>query len=303
MKKIILVGSGEIGSRHLQAISKLPFKVQINVVEKNLEKFNIAKKRLRQINFDETYHDLRYFQNIDELSEKSDLVIIATNSDIRNEITSNLIKLGHKRFLLEKIVTQTKNDYQSLLKKIETSNAKAWIDMARSNMKSYQEIKRIFKNSHPIHMTVNRGNRGLGTNAIHFLNLFSYFCDDYNIFLNGDFLDEKIYPNKRGKKYVEFSGTLIGKNNFGSTFTITFSQHNEIPLTISIMGKNKHLIIEEETEQMYFLKGGKNSKIKFKNELQSSISTKIISDIIKKLSWQKQKMHLIKKSKFRSFNR
>ena len=47
-KKIILVGCGNIGSRHLQAIVKLPDKPIINIVEPNENAQNIGKDRIKE---------------------------------------------------------------------------------------------------------------------------------------------------------------------------------------------------------------------------------------------------------------
>ena len=281
-KQIILIGSGEIGSRHLQALAKLPIKIHVKIVEPNESKFTSAINRLKEIKNMEKKIPFTHYKDLNELDVKSDLVIISTNSDIRKKIILNLIKKGCKRFILEKMVCQSKNDYLEILDKIRSSKSKAWVNSSRVYIKSYKILKNYFKNSNPLHLSINRGNQGLGSNAFHFLILFAFFCNNYKIRINADYLDKEILSNKRGKKFCEFSGTLIGKNSRDSTITITFSKHEKIPLTINIIGKNKHVIIEEESDKIHILKGISKNRIKFKNELQSSLTTKIVNDILEK---------------------
>jgi len=52
-KRICLIGCGNVGSRHLQAIAKLPYDIQIDVVEPQSESKKIAISRLDEIEFDE----------------------------------------------------------------------------------------------------------------------------------------------------------------------------------------------------------------------------------------------------------
>lgn len=282
VKKIVLIGSGEIGSRHLQALAKLPLKIHVNIVEPDDLKFNKAIRRLKDIKIIEDKFTYTHHNDLSNLEGKEDLVIVSTNSDIRTTIVLELLKKGYKRFILEKMVCQSEKDYRKLLEIISSTKSKAWVNSSRVYIKSYKILKNYFKNSNPLHFSVNRGNQGLGSNAFHFFILFGFFCDNYKLNINADYLDKEILSNKRGKKFCEFSGTLIGRNSNGSTITITFSKHEKIPLTINIIGKNKHIIIEEESEKIHFLKGIGKNKIKFNNELQSSLTTKIVKDILKK---------------------
>ena len=48
-KKILLVGCGNIGSRHLQALAKLPFEVNVEIIEPNKISQQLAIKRLNEI--------------------------------------------------------------------------------------------------------------------------------------------------------------------------------------------------------------------------------------------------------------
>ena len=51
MKKITLVGCGNIGSRHLQALVKLPFETEIQIIDPNENSIKLAKSRLNEIDY------------------------------------------------------------------------------------------------------------------------------------------------------------------------------------------------------------------------------------------------------------
>ena len=277
---IIIVGCGNIGSRHLQAIAKLPCELTIEVVETSKKAQEIAESRLDEIDYDKKRIRCNWHNNIEALKGKADLVIVSTTSIGKVELVSKLLDKGYSRFVIDKIVAQSDKEYDFLLNKMNNLKAKAWVNNSRSYWESYQKLKNFFEGSKPIYMSVNAGNRGLGCVGIHYINLFSFFCDHYKIKLNGDSLYNKLLPNKRGKDLVEFAGTITGSLPDDSSLTITFSPHHDFGEIISIMGTDKHLLVEENNEKVHIISGSNQSEIKFKKELQSSLTTKIVHDIL-----------------------
>ena len=51
---------------------------------------------------------------------------------------------------------------------------------------------------------------------------------------------------------------------------------------MEIMGKNTHLFIDETHEKLLVLDGDESIKSDFKDELQSSLTTKIVKDVFEK---------------------
>ena len=112
------------------------------------------------------------------------------------------------------------------------------MNTSRRYFGSYQKIKNQFEENSLINLNINAGNMGLGSNAIHFLDLFSWITNNESFTLNGDFLDSKIQENKRGNEYKEFSGTIIGKSSNNSIISINFSQENSLSLYVSLFQNN-----------------------------------------------------------------
>ena len=204
---------------------------------------------------------------------------MATTSKGRLDLVSKLLEQGNKRFLLEKMVCQSKTEYIKIISKMKKHKSKAWINTPRRYFKSYQKINNIFSHN-IVHLCVDAGNLGLGSNAIHIMDLFSWLNHDYDISLNGDYLDNKILSNKRGKNFVEFSGSLIGKSKKGALLYITFHLNQNIPVTVTLVNKNMKIIIDETNSKL--LLNTESNTLNFNTEFVSNITDKIAFDILNK---------------------
>ena len=113
------------------------------------------------------------------------------------------------KFILNKTQEESKL-YLRLLDEMNQLNAVGWVNTNRRYFPIYQKIKNSLSTEN-LQIIVKAENKGLGSNAIHFIDLFQWFIENSKIQLNGDFLDDKIFPNKRGKDLVEFAGKISGK--------------------------------------------------------------------------------------------
>jgi len=283
MTKIILMGCGNVGSRHLQALAKLSYDIDVDIVEPNKESQKIAKSRLNEISYDESNHNFFWHENINDLQNESDLVIDATLSIGRVDRLIQLLKQGHSRFLIEKMVCQSVDEYKLLLDSMKDFNAKGWVNTNPRCFKSYQKIKKHLNNSETLHFSVLASETaGLGTNAIHYIDLFSWLSNDYKIKLNGDFLMNKLLPNKRGESLKEFAGSIIGSVDSGSFLAISFLPTYNGPVVVNISGSTNHFIIDETNEKIVALNKKVDDEWEFKFEHVSDLTTTIIKDILDK---------------------
>ena len=82
MKKILISGAGQIGSRHLQGLMKLNFPSKIYVVDPSIKSLALSESRLKEVKNIAPFIDVSFFSELPKLG-KIDLAIIATTSDIR----------------------------------------------------------------------------------------------------------------------------------------------------------------------------------------------------------------------------
>lgn len=279
MAKILIVGCGDIGSRHLQAIAKLPFPIDVEIVEPDEKNRTIAKTRLSEINFDKNEQNYSWYDSIQKTSS-SDLAIVATNAIPRFSIVRKLLENGHKRFLLEKMVTQSISDYDIMLEKMTKFGAKGWVNLVHRYFEFFIKLKNLVNSNQPLHLSVVTGNWGAVGNAIHFLDLFAWLCNDYKIKLNGDNLMNKILPNKRGKELIELAGTITASSTNESTLTLTFLPYDELPYMINLVTDDFHLILDETNNKVFPIRNCPPDLQHFTYQPVSQTTTKIVKDII-----------------------
>jgi hypothetical protein len=275
-KKILIFGCGNIGSRHLQALTNLSFDLEIAIIEPNEESIKIAKTRLIESNHDSKKHKVVWYDKINDNLKSYDLAIIATPSNGRVKNIIKLLELGISKFLIEKIVCQSNSEYELLISNLEKFHAKSWINTNMRYFESYQKIKKNFKNSN-IHISVIGSKPVLGTNAIHYLDFACWLSDNYDLTLNGEFLMNNIFPNKRGDQFLEFAGTLIGSGKKAS-ISLTYFPDSNLPTIINIVNNHHHLMIDEMNDKIFNLSG--NLDIEYKFEHVSTVTTKIVNDIL-----------------------
>ena len=280
--KIILVGCGNIGSRHLQAIAKLPFEIKVDIVEPNDDAQILAKTRLNEISYDKTTHKFFWYRSINELTTVAEIIIIATNSVGRVELLSELINQGNTRFLIEKLVCQSVIEYQTILKKIKENNCKVWVNTNRRYFKSYITIKELLQGKEIISFSVKTNSKnGLSSNAIHYIDLFSWLIEDYGIILDGKLLSDQLLENKRGTNFKEFSGIITGTMKNYSTFSMKFLPHLDNNVFVEIITNELKIIIDETDEKITVYQDKRNYNLEFNHENVSNTSIQIINDILK----------------------
>ena len=276
-KNIVLVGCGNIGSRHIQALTKLPFKITLHLVEPSLESQNLTKSRLDEISLD-NIDELVWHSSVEEPIPKSDLTIIATQSIGRADLIKNLLENGHSRFLIEKIVCQSTEEYKSLNSKFQEFGAKGWINTNRRYMEPYRQLKDSIKDE-SFYMYILAGDVGLGSNAYHFVDLFSWFSNEENISINGDLLDKKIIFSKRGNNLLEFSGTLTCKNETSSSM-ISFLTSVNTPVMLGFVTNENHIVINETEKKIISIHGNLSLSDNFEMLNVSNSTTQIVNSIL-----------------------
>ena len=90
MKKLAIIGAGQLGSRHLQGLAQINFEASIEVVDPNKTSLEIAKQRFKECPDNQNIISASYFQTLSSLSYDVDIAIIATGSKFRFQVLKNL---------------------------------------------------------------------------------------------------------------------------------------------------------------------------------------------------------------------
>lgn len=222
--KVLIVGCGELGSRHLQAVATLEDLARVEVVDPRPQSLELAQQRLSQI--DERNHSTEYqwLSSLDEAENDGDLCIVATQAQGRCKLVSNIFQsLGYSNFILEKIVGQSVAEIEGLNEFCNNNGIRTWVNFQTRAYPFHKRVKSLLTSGEPITFSVVGGNQGLATNGVHNVDLFAFYDESSSIMSAGSTVDPKLHPSKRGQALFELSGTLNGITDKGSRFSLTYS--------------------------------------------------------------------------------
>lgn len=245
IKKVAIVGAGQLGSRHLQGVLKSDLQLQVFVIDLNHESLKIAAERASQINHN---HSVTYIDSYDELPSELDLVIVATNADVRANVVRTLLsKVLVVNMILEKVLFQSINDYDEIQMLLTKYKVSTWVNHPRRQFDFYQQIREVVKGHKHIEISVYGQNWGLACNGLHILDLISYLSDSKITSINTTGLDNEVHTSKR-KGFIEVTGTLTGGTNTGAVFQVSSihdSDNTVKPLSITINTPNQRFFVQE----------------------------------------------------------
>jgi predicted dehydrogenase len=244
-KRILLVGCGQLGSRHLQAVASLPEVYEIQVVDPNAGSLALGQTRLKEVPDLNREIKFSWLPGLEKASHGGDLCILPTQARGRGELIKKIAKeLGYKRFLVEKIVTQSMREYYDLMGFSKEQDLSIWVDCQTRTYEIHRRIKAQLDPQEPIVFGDFGGNHGLACNGIHYADLFLFYDNAKKIKSAGSRIDPILHKTKRGKDIFDLSGTLLGGSDKGSTCIISYSARHLSPDYVSIQTSRGKYIVD-----------------------------------------------------------
>lgn len=202
---IAIIGAGQLGSRHLQALARSPLPRQITVVDPSTDALAVARQRWEEVGGSVP---VTYETAVPQGAQFA-FAVIATCSGVRAAATRGLFENAHaEAVLFEKFLFPLPEEYDSVRGLLHQNNARAWVNCPRRMYAVYNDLQPLFKGS-PMSLHVAGGDWGLGCNAVHFTDLAAYLSGAREFVFNAAGLDPAVHDAPR-KGYVEFTGLLTG---------------------------------------------------------------------------------------------
>ena len=274
MKNIAIIGVGALGQRHLQSMVELQNQYQIYAVEINEEIIKALTAEFPNVNFIKT---------VEELPKELEVVVIATNSNIRRILFEQLINhAAVKNIIFEKVLFQKEEDYYFVQNKLDELNIRAWVNCARREWDSYKSLKDELDELDELHFSAIGGQWGIGCNAIHILDLIEYLSGSEIEDIDISKLENKVVESKR-KGFYEFFGTISGISGKCKYFNITCMDESTLPFRIEITTEKSRYMIDEANN--YMLVSDEEScwqwkQREFSQVYQSQMTGRVIKSII-----------------------
>ncbi len=287
---VSIIGSGQIGSRHLQALSNLKGSVCIQLVDPSSKSLEIACQRFHSVYQENSERiSLQTLNSIDGLDESQDIVIISTDAVVRSKVLKELIqKKNIKAIISEKVLFQTEAEYFEMDALLKEKKIPVWVNCILRATDFFRNLKTLLDSNETILMKVDGADWGLACNGIHILDLFAFLsgCKDFEF---TDIRFDRVIPDFKRPGSKEFIGEMTGKNSQGHKLIMNCkeSEHEKENQrgvkTIQIENGSNHHIITVHMDRVTHKSKTKNNETEVTESLplQSQITHRLIEDIIK----------------------
>jgi predicted dehydrogenase len=283
MYQLAVIGAGQIGSRHLQALSQLEHKCQIHVVDPGQKSLQTARNRLAEMKENPNVVDYHFHRTVNDLPPLLDYVVLSTSANIRLSVMRNLLSICEVRaFVLEKVLYTRVQDYIDSIDLLREFQVPTWVNCTRRAFSSYLELKDMLREQQILDFKVCGGEWGLGCNGIHFIDLIAFLSDGANLkLIDARNLDDGYIKSKR-PSFVEFTGAISGCLDDGTSFEIKSVRGTDIRRLIEIRTERFTILIDEQSNELTLFDeaNGQWEHRKFQCPFTSDVMKDIASDIL-----------------------
>ena len=296
MYKVAIIGSGQLGSRHLQGLLKIELPLTIYVVDARLESLELAKLRAAEIG--NIQNNIHYLTTINGLSDSIDLAIISTGADVRLMVMKELLVLKKvKNLVLEKVLFQSIDEYKFASELINKYDVNCWVNCPRPMFDVYKYIKSKINIDDLITYSVIGGEWGLACNAIHFIDNMAFITQQFDFKYDHSGITS-IKESKR-KGFIEFTGTYICRTSNGSELILHSHDSNNSKLRIQILTHNYSWVIDEfegvmieSSKEENWQENVQSIKIPYQSDLSNVFAKKILLEGKSELTTFRESMKL-----------
>lgn len=255
MDNIALIGCGNIGRRHLQALAGSGRSLKIFIVEPNEQARDVARGSV----LESADTQLFFLHSISELKQESinpiKLAIVATGAEVRRAVVSELLQHSiPQALLLEKVLLTSRQDLREVGEMLAVKNVKTYVNCGRRGFPGYQALKNTLMGTGETSLSVTGGGWGLCSNAVHFIDLAEFLFGTEIVSLSGENLDTGSVAAKRSG-CVEVSGQLTGEFSGGESISIECLPGAFQPLTITLTVGTARWHIDEANRTVILITG------------------------------------------------
>lgn len=243
MKSVLLIGCGNIGFRHLQALVQLPQAVEIMVVEPNL----LAHPRIATLIAEHKgSHRIELRDSLPSMVAHFDLAVLATPANHRRIIVENLLsRYKIAVMILEKVLFQRLEDLDAVQTLLVAHGVKAYVNCGRRYFPGYVDLKRRFSvQQQPLDISVSGSSFNLASNAVHFIDLAEYLNGCGCVKLDGAGLQAGSCAAKHAD-CIEIFGNLTAYLVNGARLTIDCGADGPLAVAVELSGQSIAITIDE----------------------------------------------------------
>lgn len=280
MQRIKIVGAGQLGSRHLQALQGLAAPAEIRVIDPSPDSLKVARERFEAVGRG-IAHQVHY-EGAFVPTGPTDVAIVATNADSRRKAVEALLAASPvKSLVLEKLLFDRRADYAPVQELLARSGTNAWVNCPMRVMPPYEEIRAALGGG-PLSYRVTGSQYGLVTNAIHYVDHVAHLTGCAEATFDVSRLDPQPIASKR-RGFLELTGTLLGRFADGSTCEVTCHATGTQPVVVEIFTAGHRFIVRESEGKAWATgeaAGWKWEEREARIPYQSQITTGVVESLL-----------------------
>lgn len=242
MPRIAVIGAGQLGSRHIQALALLPQPLSIHVIDPSEPSLAVAKARWESVAAGRVAaHELTLSTNYHALPKELDLCIVATGAGVRRVAIESTLRQARVRYLvLEKILFPVVEDYAKVGALLEETSTPTWVNCNMRMIPFFRDLKGI-SGTGPVHYSVAGSRVRVASNLIHHIDFVNYLTGVEKFELDLSLMDDHLVESKR-KGYADWEGICTVKFADGSLHAHTSWGAGDAPIMLSIFSREMRFI-------------------------------------------------------------
>ena len=277
MYNVVVIGVGQLGSRYLQGLAAVSLPLNIVAVDPGRSARSSALARWEAVIPKESQHKIKWAESLASLEFDIDLAIVATSADHRADVVEALCASCIVRYwILEKVVSQSTHEFHRIMSAVNDSHG-SWVNLPRRLMNWHQRIASFLAERGPLDITLEGGMWGLACNAVHFLDLVSWWTGEALTSVDTSHLETDWFDSKR-IGFFEVCGSMTAHYSAGSRITLVSSPADkDTHISIDYAGDTAPLTISENegsarASSGHLIQGG--------IEMQSSLTRSLVESIL-----------------------
>jgi predicted dehydrogenase len=280
MNEIVVVGAGQLGSRHLQGAAELHADARLHMVDPSDSAIEQARVRVAQSAGAEVAAALVAHRDLESLPRRIDAAIIATTADRRFAAVARLLERARVGcLLLEKVLFQKLAEYEAMGDLLARAGTPTWVNCPRRAYPVYRGMRDWFASDALLRLEVTGGGWGLGCNGIHFIDLFAFLSGTAPTSYDTGGLAPGTVPGRRAG-YVEFSGTLraaVGERSL----SLTARHDSPLRHLLVLRSASQHVVVDEVGGKLWrWQANGDVEQAEFAIPFQSAMTGQLVRQML-----------------------
>jgi predicted dehydrogenase len=277
----VIIGAGGIGSRHLQGVRTVRHPLHVHLIDPSPTSLETARARWDEAPTGSEHH-LTTGGDLDSLRGDPTVVIVATTSLVRSSVLhGTLDRVRPRHLVLEKFLFPDPEDYRRANQAVEAAGIHAWVNTARRSWPGYRDLRQELTTDGPVSLHVSAQTaHGVGSNAVHFLDLLTYLTGRPSGPLDATLLHPIVNERRQGS--VEFDGAVQGYNAAGDLFSLSTTRGATAPLLVTVTAADAHVVVDETNRHLlHSVADGTWATRPFVSALQSELTGAMVEQLLR----------------------